>query len=165
MLKLFVSGLLLILSMSSVAEAPNGDHYYITGKIAEYTQAFDRCNRIAEARDLPGEQVISKLAEFSQRDVERFLMSKAALLRQECEKHELTELAYAILITETGDLEQKTREAISVIKVLAFPVGIRKFQVIYQSVPTEIRQALEGTGYFNRPFDDRKVLDAIRNRP
>jgi len=148
-----------------VAGAPDGNHYYITGKIAEYTQAFDRCNQIAESRDLPSKEIIAKLTDFTQRDIERLLMSKAALLRQECEKPELTELAYAILITENEELQQQTREAISAIKVLAFSGDIRKFQAIYQSVPAEIRQTLEDIGYFDRPFDDRKLLDAIRKKP
>jgi len=163
MLNLFIPGLLLTLSSLSVADAPDGNHYYITGKIAEYTQAFDRCNQIARARSLPGEQIMAKLTRFSQHEIERFLMSKAALLRQECEKTELMELAYAILITETDELQQQTREAISAIKVLAFSGDIRKFQAIYQSVPTEIRQTLEGTDYFGRPFDDRKILRRIGN--
>ncbi|AXS83597.1 MULTISPECIES: hypothetical protein [Marinobacter] len=163
--KLFMSGLLLALSSLSVAGAPDGNHYYITGKIAEYTQAFDRCNQIAESRDLPSKEIITKLTDFTQRDIERLLMSKAALLRQECEKPELTELAYAILITENEELQQHTREAISAIKVLAFSGDIRKFQAIYQSVPAEIRQTLEDIGYFDRPFDDRKLLDAIRKKP
>ena len=89
-------------------------------------------------------------------------MSKAALLRQACEKTELTELAYAILITENEELQQQTREAISAIKVIAFSGDIQKFQAIYQSVPAEIRQTLEDIGYFDRPFDDRKLLDTIR---
>lgn len=165
MLKLFMSGLLLALSSLSMAEAPDGNHHYITSKIAEYTQAFDRCNQIAESRDLPSKEIIAKLTDFTQRDIDRLLMSKAALLRQECEKPELTELAYAILIMENEELQQQTREAISAIKVLAFSGDIRKFQTIYQSVPAKIRQTLEDIGYFDRPFDDRKLLDAIRRKP
>lgn len=162
MLKLFMSGLLLALSSLSVAEIPDGNHHYITSKIAEYTQAFDRCNQIVERRDLPSEEIIAKLTDFTQREIERLLMSKAALLRHECEKPELTELAYTILITENEELQQQTREAISAIKVLAFSGDVRKFQTIYESVPAEISQTLEGFGYFDRPFDDRKLLDAIR---
>ncbi|OEY67520.1 hypothetical protein [Marinobacter sp. X15-166B] len=162
MLKLFVSGLLVALSSLSVAEAPDGNHHHITSKIAEYTQAFDRCNQLVKRRDLPSEEIIAKLTGFTQRDIERLLMSKAALLRHECEKPELAELAYTILITENEELQQQTREAISAIKVLAFSGDIRKFQAIYESVPAEIRRTLEEVGYFDRPFDDRKVLDAIR---
>lgn len=165
MLKLFMSGLLLALSSLSVAEAPDDNHHYIMSKIAEYTQAFDRCNQIAESRELPSKETIAKLTDFTQHDIERLLMSKAALLRQECEKPELTELAYAILITENEELQQQTREAISAIKVLAFSGDIRKFQAIYQSVPAQIRQTLEDIGYFDRPFDDRKLLGAIRKKP
>ena len=162
MLKLFMFGLLLALSSLSVAAALDGNHDYIIGKIAEYTQAFNRCNQIAENRELPSKDIIAKLTDFTQRDIERLLMSKAALLRQECEKTELTELAYAILITENEELQQQTREAISAIKLIAFSGDIQKFQAIYQSVPAEIRQTLEDIGYFDRPFDDRKLLDTIR---
>lgn len=165
MLKLFISGLLLALSSLSLAEAPDANHHYITSKIAAYTKAFDRCDQIAERRGLPGKEMIAKLSDFTQSDIQRLLMSKAALLRQECEKPELTELAYAILIMESEELQQQTREAISAIKVLAFSKDIRKFKRVYQSVPTEIRQTLEDLGYFDRPFDDRKLLDAIRKKP
>ena len=72
------------------------------------------------------------------------------------------ELAYAILMTENEELQQQTREAISAIKVLAFSDDIRKFQAIYQSVPADIRQMLEGMDYFDRLFNDRKLLEAIR---
>lgn len=162
MLKLFMSGLLLALSSLSVAEALDGSHYYITGKIAEYTQVFDRCNQIPESRELPSKKIIAKLSDCNQRDIERLLISKAALLRQECEKPALMELAYAILMTENEELQQQTREAISAIKVLAFSGDIRKFQAIYQSVPADIRQMLEGIDYFDRLFNDRKLLEAIR---
>ena len=135
------------------------------GKIAEYTQAFDRCNKISEGRDLPSDHIVADLTEFSQRDVERFLMSKAALVRRECEKPELTELAYAILITENDELQQQTRDAISAIKVLAFSGDIRKFQVIYQSVPAGVRHTLEETDYFDQPFDDRTIFKVIREQP
>ncbi|MFC7296765.1 hypothetical protein [Marinobacter aromaticivorans] len=164
MLKPLISGLLLSLSTLSAA-APDENHHYITGKIVEYTQAFDRCNQIVEGRELPNKKIITKLTDFTQRDIERLLISKAALLRKECERPELTELAYAILITETEELQQQTREAISAIKVLAFPGDVRKLQVIYQSVPIEIRQTLEEIDYFDRPFDDRKLLDAILKKP
>ena len=162
MLKLFMSGLLLALSSLSVAEVLDENHDYIIGKIAEYTQAFNRCHQIAESRELPSKDIIAKLTDFTQRDIERLLMSKAVLLRQACEKPELTELAYAILITENEELQQQTREAISAIKVLAFSGDIQKFQAIYQSVPAEMRQTLEDVGYFDRLFDDRKLLDTIR---
>lgn len=127
----------------SIAEAPDDNHYFITGKIAEYTQAFDRCDKAAKGRELPSNRIIAKLANFTQSDIERLLMSKAVLVRQECEKPELTELAYAILIIESEELQQQTLDAISAIKVLAFSGDVRKFQAIYQSVPAEFRQKLE----------------------
>lgn len=164
MLKQVVTGLLLTASTLSAAEMPDSNHYYITGKIAEYSQAFDRCNQIAEGRPLPDDQLIEKLADFTQPDVERLLMSKAVLLRQECEKPELTELAYAILITEGDELQQQTRDAISAIKVLAFSGDIRKFEEIYQSLPGKITRTLEKADYFDQPFDDRKILEAIRKK-
>ena len=68
MLKLFMFGLLLALSSLSVAAALDGNHDYIIGKIAEYTQAFNRCNQIAENRELPSKDICLLYTSPSPRD-------------------------------------------------------------------------------------------------
>ncbi|PAV26181.1 hypothetical protein CF392_07325 [Tamilnaduibacter salinus] len=162
MLKVLFLGLLAVSSWSMAAEAPDDHNRYITSKIAKYTQAFKRCQEVVNSRPGPGIRVVDTLKGFPLREVERLLMSKAVLLRHECEKPELTELAYAIVITEGKGLQPRTQKAISAIKTLAFSGDYRTFRKIYQSVPKEIRQDVEGIDYFDRPFDDRLVLEAVR---
>lgn len=150
----------LVLS-NPVAAASGGHHQYITDKIAHYTSAFERCKNAADDRAQPGDDVVSKLTEYPKARVERFLMTRSDLAMQECTKPESLELAYAILITETLDMEQQTRDAISAIKELAFSGDNRRLELMYLSLPEEMRQSLEQLGYFQKPFDDRVVLEMV----
>lgn len=144
-----------------VAAASGGHHQYITDKIAHYTSAFERCQSAADGRAQPGEDVVSKLREYPKAQVERFLMTRSDLAMQECTKPESLELAYAILITEALDLEQQTKDAISAIKELAFSRDNRRLELMYLSLPGEMRRSLEQLGYFKKPFDDRVVLEMV----
>ena len=145
-----------------MANEPDSNHHYLIGKIADYTQAFDRCKQIVEHRSYPEDMVIQRLKKFPKSDIERFLMSKSVLARHACEKPEITDLAYAILVLENESLQRQTRDAIAAIKVLAFSADDLRFQQVYRSTPKAIRLELEGLGYFDRPFDDRLLLDLIR---
>ena len=162
MLRIIFTLFLMTLAPWSSAKTPDSNHHYITSKIAMYSQAFDRCKKAAESRSHPSDAIIEKLKDLPRRDVERFLMSKSILVLHECEKPEITELAYAIVITEGEDLQRQTIEAISAIKILAFSGAYRKFKGIYQSVPEDMRRSLEGLEYFDRPFDDRLLLDVLQ---
>ncbi|MDY6799283.1 MAG: hypothetical protein SVX28_11260 [Pseudomonadota bacterium] len=150
------------LVLSNPVAAASGDHHqYITDKIAHYSSAFERCKNVADERTQPEDGVLSKLREYPKAQVERFLMTRYDLAMQECTKPESLELAYAILVTETLELEQQTKDAISAIKELAFSGDNRKLEVMYLSLPEEMRQSLERLGYFKKPFDDRLVLEMV----
>ncbi|MBP2280748.1 hypothetical protein H4W00_001561 [Psychrobacter sp. PL19] len=98
MLRIIFTLFFMTVTQWSTAKTPDSNHHYITSKIAMYTQAFERCKKTTESRSFPNDAIIEKLKDLPQRDVERFLMSKSILVLHECEKPEITELAYAIVI-------------------------------------------------------------------
>ena len=152
----------LALALPSSVAAGSGDHHqYITDKIAHYSSAFERCKSVADERAQPEDRVLSKLREYPKAEVERFLMTRSDLAMQQCTKPASGELAYAILVTETLELNQQTKDSISAIKELAFSGDNRKLELMYLSLPMEMRQSLEQLGYFSKPFDDRLLMEMV----
>lgn len=156
--------LLLLTTPWTLAAPASPQHYHVLKKIAEYVNASDRCGKAAQAQGLPGDDVIDELRRYSSADVERFLITRGLLMQKQCERPELTDLAYTILIHEGVELEKETQDAIEAIKVLAFPSTIRKSEQLYQSLPEDMRNSFERFEYFNSPFDNRKVRDLLQGQ-
>ena len=152
----------LAFTLSNSVAAASGDHHqYITDKIAHYSSAFEHCKNVAYERAQPEDHVLSKLREYPKAQVERFLMTRSNLAMQQCTKPASGELAYAILVTESLELNQQTRDSISAMKDLAFSGDNRKLELMYLSLPMEMRQSLEQLGYFSKPFDDRLLMEMV----
>lgn len=161
MVRFFLIFLFLFVINHTMARVSDDNFYFISSNIAEYTKAFDRCQKIIENRPYPDEAIIQKLKAFPQIEVERFLVSKSVFARHNCEKPEITDLAYAILMVENEQLLQKTKDIISASKILYFSVDYREFHIMYELVSGKMRQSLGNVDYFNQPFDDRLLLDFV----
>lgn len=147
----------LMVTQISIASPPSEKHHYITQKIAKYLTAAERCAESSKVRELPDEDVLAQLDRYQPKDVERFLITRSFLLLKECEKPELTDLAYAILVLEDSEISEETQKTISAIKVLAFASQNREFEKLYESLPEDMRNSLEKVGYFNEPFSNKKL--------
>lgn len=155
MTKLTLAIGLLVLTQLSVASSPK--HHYITQKIAKYLTVAERCVDSSKARKLPGKDVIEQINEYERKDIEKFLITRSFLMLKECEKPELTDLAYAILILEDSKISEETQQAISAIKVLAFASKNYEFEKLYESLPKNMRDSLEKIEYFQEPFSSKKI--------
>lgn len=164
MTKLTLAIGLLVLTQLSVASPPSEKHHYITQKIAKYLTVAERCVDSSKARKLPGKDVIEQINEYERKDVEKFLITRSFLMLKECEKPELTDLAYAILILEDSKISEETQQAISAIKVLAFASQNYEFERLYESLPKNMRDSLEKIEYFQEPFSNKKIR-SITQKP
>lgn len=138
-------------------------HRYISERIAQYGEAVERCEQVAASRPLPDELVIEHLRGYSIEDVRAFLITRSSLVSEVCEKPELTELAYAIAVLEGADISGTPKEIVQNIKLLVFGESTWGLKKKYLELPTSVQNILEQTDYFDKPFDDIAILNAIEN--
>ena len=138
-------------------------HRYISERIAQYGEAVERCEQVAASRPLPDELVIEHLRGYSIEDVRAFLITRSSLVSGVCEKPELTELAYAIAVLEGADISGTPKEIVQNIKLLVFGESTWALKKKYLELPTSVQNILEQTDYFDKPFDDIAILNAIEN--
>lgn len=152
-----------LISADCLAEPIANDQQYVGMKIGHYMDAFEKCNRIANERELPDEETQIALRRYPYPQVEIFLMARSIDLREQCEQPALGDLAYTILILEDAEISALTRESIEASKELIFNKNNWAFKKKYRELPADIRSTLEGLPYFQRPFDDveiRKLLES-----
>lgn len=155
-----------LLAATSVFAGGNNEstaHRYISEKIAEYGEAVERCEKIAASRPLPDESVIEHLRGYSIEDVRAFLITRGSHVSEVCEKPELTELAYAIGVLEGADISGTPKEIVQNIKLLVFGGATWGLKKKYLELPISVKSILEQTDYFDKPFDDIAILNAIEN--
>lgn len=156
----------LLLATASALAGSNDEssaHRYISERIAQYGDAVERCEQVAASRPLPDESVIKHLRRYSIEDIRDFLISRSSLVAEVCEKPELTELAYAIAVLEGADISGPPKEIVQNIKLLVFGESTWGLKKKYLELPTSVQNILEKTDYFDKPFDDIAILDAIEN--
>lgn len=156
----------ILLAATSALAGSNDEvsaHRYISERIAQYGEAVERCEQVAASRPLPDELVIEHLRGYSIEDVRAFLITRSSLVSEVCEKPELTELAYAIAVLEGADISGTPKEIVQNIKLLVFGESTWGLKKKYLELPTSVQNILEQTDYFDKPFDDMAILDAIEN--
>jgi hypothetical protein len=156
----------LLLAATSALAGNNDEpsaHRYISERIAQYGEAVERCEQIAASRPLPDESVIKHLRGYSIEDVRAFLITRSSLVSEVCEKPELTELAYAIAVLEGADISGTPKEIVQNIKLLVFGESTWGLKKKYLELPASVQNILEQTDYFDKPFDDIAILNAIEN--
>lgn len=157
---------LLLLAATSAHAGSNEEssaHRYISKRIAQYGEAVERCEKIAASRPFPEESVIKNLRGYSIEDVRVFLITRSSLVSEVCEKPELTELAYAIGVLEGADVSGIPKEIVQNIKLLIFGEGTWGLKKKYLELPMGVKSILEQKDYFDKPFDDLAILNAIEN--
>lgn len=156
----------ILLAATSALAGSNDEvsaHRYISERIAQYGEAVERCEQVAASRPLPDELVIVHLRGYSIEDVRAFLITRSSLVSGVCEKPELTELAYAIAVLEGADISGTLKEIVQNIKLLVFGESTWGLKKKYLELPTSVQNILEQTDYFDKPFDDIAILNAIEN--
>ena len=156
----------ILLAATSALAGSNDEvsaHRYISERIAQYGEAVERCEQVAASRPLPDELVIEHLRGYSIEDVRAFLITRSSLVSGACEKPELTELAYAIAVFEGADISGTPKEIVQNIKLLVFGESTWALKKKYLELPTSVQNILEQTDYFDKPFDDIAILNAIEN--
>ncbi|WP_303288894.1 hypothetical protein [Marinobacter sp. SS8-8] len=156
----------ILLAATSALAGSNDEvsaHRYISERIAQYGEAVERCEQVAASRPLPDELVIEHLRGYSIEDVRAFLITRSSLVSGVCEKPELTELAYAIAVLEGADISGTPKEIVQNIKLLVFGESTWALKKKYLELPTSVQNILEQTDYFDKPFDDIAILNAIEN--
>ena len=156
----------LLLAATSTLAGNNDEpsaHRYISERIAQYGEAVERCEQIAASRPLPDESVIKHLRGYSIEDVRAFLITRSALVSEVCEKPELTELAYAIAVLEGAEISGTPKEIVQNIKLLVFGESTWGLKKKYFELPASVQNILEKTDYFDKPFDDTAILNAIES--
>jgi len=162
----FKFALPILLAATSALAGSNDEvsaHRYISERIAQYGEAVERCEQVAASRPLPDELVIEHLRGYSIEDVRAFLITRSSLVSEVCEKPELTELAYAIAVLEGADISGTPKEIVQNIKLLVFGESTWGLKKKYLELPTSVQNILEQTDYFDKPFDDIAILNAIEN--
>lgn len=156
----------LLLVTTSALAAGNDEstaHRYISERVAEYGEAVERCEKVAASRPLPNESVIEHLRDYSIEDARAFLITRSSHVSEVCEKPELTELAYAIGVLEGTDISGTPKEIVQNIKLLVFGRATWELKKKYLELPISVQDILEKTDYFDKPFDDIAILNAIKN--
>jgi len=156
---------LLLVATSTFANGNNEStaHRYISEKIAEYGKAVERCEAIAASRPLPDESVIEFMSSYDIDDIRAFLIARGSHVSEVCEKPELTELAYAIGVLEGADISGPPIEIVQNIKLLVFGGATWGLKKKYLELPEGVKNILEQTDYFDKPFDDIAILNAVEN--
>lgn len=156
----------LLLTATSAFAGGNNEptaHRYISERIAQYGEAVERCEQIAASRPLPDESVIEHLRDYSIDDVRILLITRSSHVSEVCEKPELTELAYAIGVLEGADISGTPKAIVQNIKQLVFGETTWGLKKKYLELPVSLQNILKQTDYFDKPFDDIAILNAIEN--
>ncbi|MCK7543578.1 hypothetical protein MLC59_05290 [Marinobacter bryozoorum] len=155
---LMTVSIMFLASAFSQAGERDIEHRYLAEKIADYGSAIERCEEKASSRDLPPSEVMDKLASLEPDMARGFLITSSAMAQRACEKPELTELAYTIGRLEGVDLSDKARAIIENTRPLIFGPGSWELERKYIELPESVKTDLMATGYFDEPFDDRRIL-------
>lgn len=156
----------LLLTATSAFAGGNNEptaYRYISERIAQYGEAVERCEQIATSRPLPDESVIEHLRDYSIDDVRILLITRSSHVSEVCEKPELTELAYAIGVLEGADISGTPKEIVQNIKQLVFGETTWGLKKKYLELPVSLQNIFKQTDYFDKPFDDIAILNAIEN--
>ena len=129
----------------------------------QFWEAVERCGKLAANRSLPDESVIDHLRGYNIDDLRNFLITRGALVAETCEKPELSELAYAIVVLEGADVSGSAGKIVQTIKALVFGKETWVLKKKYLKLPAGIRQYFEKTEYFSKPFNDLAILRAIES--
>ncbi|SEB04157.1 hypothetical protein [Alkalimonas amylolytica] len=153
--------LVVILSAFSGKVLADDIHSMLNNQIIKYLAAFDRCEKAALQRSLPEQAVIDTLMEVDDHTQLSFLLAVSFKARSKCERPELTELSYTILLAKQLDLKPKTLELIESIEGLAYSTEALRFYRIYSELPEAFIIQMEQFEYFKTPFDERAILESI----
>ncbi|NWO07611.1 MAG: hypothetical protein HLX50_18525 [Alteromonadaceae bacterium] len=155
----------LVLSGCSYADV-NGmqeEHRYISGKIAAFGEAVERCEKVAANREAPPQSLINKLNNYELENVRTFLITLNAQLAEDCQKPELTELAYAIGVLEGAEVTGKPKQVLENIKPLVFGKETWGLKERYMQLPENMRKSLGQEEYFEKPFRDIEILNVLES--
>ena len=155
----------LVVSGCSYADvnAMQEEHQYIAGKIAAFNEAIERCEKVAANREAPPQSLINELKSYNLEDVRAFLITLNAKLTEDCQKPELTELAYAIGVLEGAEVTGKPKQILDNIKPLVFGQETWGLKERYMQLPEGMRNSLEKEPYFDKPFSDIEILTTLES--
>ncbi|WP_372958799.1 hypothetical protein [Marinobacter sp.] len=161
-MKILITALIAFLA-SAVSQAGERDieHRYLAEKISDYGSAIERCEEKASSRVLPPSDVMDRLGNLEPEMARSFLITSSAMAQRACEKPELTELAYAIGRLEEVDLSDKASAVLENTRPLIFGPGSWELERKYIELPESVKTDLMATGYFDEPFDDIGILEAL----
>lgn len=163
-LSIFALCFLLVIGYASADnDSMQEEHRYIAEKIAAYGEAVERCEKMTANRALPPESVMDKLRGYEIEDVRAFLITRNTYLEEECQKPALTELAYAIGVLEGANVSGKPKMILENIKPLVFGKETWGLKERYMQLPDNMRQTLEKEAYFDQPYNDFEILQALES--
>lgn len=134
---------------------------YLQKRIDRFEDAIAKCDQIIKNRSVPDDSVMKVLRQFDFEHVRAFLIPRSVQAEENCQKPELTELAYAVGVLGSASLSDDTREKLEWAKGLIFGSETWGLKARYHEVPDELKDKLEGISYFHKPFDDSAILDAL----
>ena len=156
-----IAFILLLTSLNCFGQTITEEHLYITTAIANYSDALERCNKIKSNRSRIDNKTLKILSNYEFSQVEVFLLTRSAMLEEQCVKQPLAELALAIHTLEPIELHSQTQKIIDEIKILVFNDYRWTMRKKYQRLPAEMRNALEKCSYFKQPFDSHLIRNQL----
>lgn len=160
--KIFLVFFLLICLVAGSHADSDDIHEQINTQMLAYLAAFERCEQEAFQRELPEPKVLKALLKLDTKTQEQFLFARSFHVRNQCERPQLTELAYTLLLAEHADLMTATRELIEDIKILAFSNNTLRFKRLYDGLPADVVSNMEEYDYFQKPFNERTILEQLK---
>lgn len=121
------------------------------------------CDSIASARAMPDPKVLGFLRQYEYEDVRVFLITRSALMAEECQKPHLTDLAYTIGMLEASTVFSEVKNLIASVKPLMYGEETWALKERYLQLPEIIREELESIPYFQKPFRNIPIIEELES--
>ncbi|OEY65479.1 hypothetical protein BG841_02740 [Marinobacter sp. X15-166B] len=156
-----------LFSAACNADAKSVSQQYIEINIQRLESAIAECDAIASARTMPDSKVLGLLRQYRYEDVRVFLITRSALMAEECQKPHLTDLAYTIGMLEASTVFSEVEDLIASVKPLMYGKETWAVKERYLQLSEIMREELESIPYFQRPFRNIPIIEALEsaNKP
>lgn len=156
-----------LLSAACQADDKSVSQQYIETNIQRLESAIVECDSIASARAMPDSKVLDLLRQYEYEDVRVFLITRSALMAEECQKPHLTDLAYTIGMLEASTVFSEVEGLIASVKPLMYGNETWALKERYLQLPASMREELESISYFQKPFRNIPIIEELEsaNKP
>lgn len=152
-----------LISAACQADSRSVSRQYIESNIEQLESAIVECDSIASTRPMPDPDVLDALRQYEHEDVRVFLITRSAAMAEECQKPQLTDLAYTIGMLEASEAYSEVEDVIASVKPLIYGEETWALKERYFQLPERMRDELESIPYFQKPFRNIPIIERLES--